>query len=180
MHSEEGRVVRTIGVAVGIPEPWGSQLDEHRAASGDPMAAFIPAHLTLLGPVVVDSSASTAAKIEDHLATVAAGRSAYQLHLRGAGTFRPVTQVVFVAVAAGISECEQLAADIRSGPLECELRYPYHPHVTVAHDVNPMALDKVFEELATFEARFPVDGFTLYEHGVDGHWHPRRRFELGP
>src|SRR5258705_789150 len=114
---EEGGLIRTIGVAIGIPEPWGSQLDEHRAASGDPMAQFIPAHLTLLGPVEVDDSAAAGARIDDHLSAVAKTHPPYQLHLRGTGTFRPVTRVVFVAVAAGIAECEQLAADIRSGPL---------------------------------------------------------------
>ena len=171
-------MVRTIGVAIGIPEPWGSQLDEHRAASGDPMAAFIPAHLTLLGPTEVDSAPEIAVKVEEHLASVAAAHRPFQVHLRGTGTFRPITQVVFVAVAAGISNCELLAADIRSGPLNRELRYPYHPHITVAHDVPPAALDAIFEGLAGFEARFPVDGFTLYEHGDDGHWHPRRRFPL--
>jgi 2'-5' RNA ligase len=171
-------LVRTIGVAIGIPEPWGSQLDGQRAASGDPMAAFIPAHLTLLGPTEVDSAPEIAVKVEEHLASVASAHHPFQVHLRGTGTFRPITQVVFVAVAAGISNCELLAADIRSGPLHRELRYPYHPHVTVAHDVPPAALDAVFEGLAGFEARFPVDGFTLYEHGDDGHWHPRRRFQL--
>ena len=171
-------LVRTIGVAVGIPEPWGSQLDEHRAASGDPMAALIPAHLTLLGPTEVDSSDAVSAKIEDHLASVAAEHRPFQLHLRGTGTFRPITQVVFVAVAAGISACEMLAADIRSGPLAREIKYPYHPHVTVAHDVEAAALDAVYDGLATFEARFPIDGFTLYEHGADGRWHPQRRFLL--
>ena len=84
-----------------------------------------------------------------------------------------------MAVAAGISSCERLAADIRSGPLQRELHYPYHPHVTVAHDVPDAALDAVFEGLASFEARFPVDGFTLYEHVGDGHWQPQRRFLLG-
>ena len=171
-------MVRTIGVAIGIPEPWGSQLDEHRAASGDPMAAVIPAHLTLLGPTEVDSAPEIAIKVQEHLASVAAAHHPFHVHLRGTGTFRPITQVVFVAVAAGISNCELLAADIRSGPLHRELRYPYHPHVTVAHDVPPAALDAIFEGLAGFEARFPVDGFTLYEHGDDGHWHPRRRFRL--
>ena len=171
-------MVRTIGVAVGIPEPWGSQLDGHRAAAGDPMAAFIPAHLTLLGPTEIDASADHSAKIEDHLAGVAAVHRPFHLHLRGTGTFRPVTQVVFVAVAAGISECEQLASAIRSGPLSRELHYPYHPHVTVAHDVADAALDAVFDELAGFEARVPIEGFTLYEHGADGHWHPQRRFPL--
>jgi 2'-5' RNA ligase len=172
-------LVRTIGVAVGIPEPWGSQLDERRRASGDPMAALIPAHLTLLGPTEVDGSAHASAKIEEHLSGVAAGHRPFQLHLRGTGTFRPITQVVFVAVAAGIGECELLAGDIRSGLLVRELRFPYHPHVTVAHDVSNEALDVVYDELAGFEARFPIDAFTLYQHGDDGQWHPQRRFGLG-
>jgi 2'-5' RNA ligase len=172
-------LVRTIGVAVGIPEPWGSQLDAHRAAAGDPMARFIPAHLTLLGPTEVGTSKRTTERIERHLESVASAHRPFQIHLRGAGTFRPVTEVVFVAVAAGISECERLADAIRGGPLYRELHFPYHPHVTVAHDVPSAALDRVFEKLATFEARFPVDGFTLYAHGGDGHWHPLREFALG-
>jgi 2'-5' RNA ligase len=171
-------LVRTIGVAVGIPEPWGSQLDEYRARSGDPLAALIPAHLTLLGPTEVDASPDVSAKIEEHLASVAGQAAPFQLHLRGTGTFRPVTQVVFVAVAAGIGECERLAAHIRAGLLSRELRFPYHPHITVAHDVPADALDVVFDGLAGFEARFPIDGFTLYEHGADGRWHPQRRFTL--
>jgi 2'-5' RNA ligase len=171
-------LVRTIGVAVGIPEPWGSQLDGHRAAAGDPMAALIPAHLTLLGPTEVDTGPGSSAKIDAHLAATAADHRPFQLHLRGTGTFRPVTAVVFVVVAAGISACEQLAADITSGPLSRRLTYPYHPHVTVAHDVPEAALDAAFDELASFEARFPVDGFTLYEHGDDSRWHPQRRYVL--
>ena len=172
-------MVRTIGVAVGIPEPWGSQLDARRAAAGDPLAPFIPAHLTLLGPTEVSTSPKAFARIERHLASVGAAHRPFQLHLRGTGTFRPVTQVVFVAVSAGISECEMLAKAIRTGPLDRELHFPYHPHVTVAHDVPTGALDAVFDELAGFEARFPVDGFTLYGHAEDGHWHPVRRFSLG-
>jgi 2'-5' RNA ligase len=171
-------LARTIGVAVGIPEPWGSQLDGHRTAAGDPLAALIPAHLTLLGPTEVEDTPASAAKIDEHLTATAAEHRPFQLHLRGTGTFRPVTQVVFVAVASGIASCERLAADIRSGPLDRELRYPYHPHVTVAHDVPEPALDAVFDELAGFEARFPIDGFTLYEHGRDGRWQPQRRFVL--
>ncbi len=172
-------MVRTIGVAVGIPEPWGSQLDERRAAVGDPLAALIPAHLTLLGPTEVDDSPAASAKVEEHLAATAAEHRPFQLHLRGTGTFRPVTQVVFVAVANGIAPCERWAADIRSGPLDRELRFPYHPHVTVAHDIPEPALDSIFDELAGFEARFPVDAFTLYEHGRGGRWQPQRRFLLG-
>ena len=117
-------------------------------------------------------------KIEEHLAGVAADHRPFQLHLRGTGTFRPVTDVVFVAVAAGIAACEQLAADITSGPLSRPLLYPYHPHVTVAQDVSESALDAIYDGLTSFEARCQVDSFTLYEHGADGRWQPQRRFVL--
>ena len=171
-------MVRTIGVVVGIPEPWGSFLDQHRLASGDPMAPYIPAHLTLLGPVTVDPSADTTGAIEAHLAAVAAAQPPFRVRLAGTGTFRPITQVVYVAVADGMAECEMLATEIRSGPLLRPLAYPYHPHVTVAHDVSTEALDEVSAALATFEGQFAVDGFTLYEHGPDGRWHPQRTFSL--
>lgn len=167
-----------VGVAIGIPEPWGSALDQARAEAGDPLAEFIPSHVTLLGPTDVSSSAMRA--IEDHLWAVAPRFGPFPVQLRGTGTFRPLTQVVFVAVAAGISEFEQLAAAVRAGPLSRELHFPYHPHVTVAHDIATEALDKVFEELADFSARFEVDHFTLYVHGADGRWRPVRDFPLGP
>jgi 2'-5' RNA ligase len=171
-------VVRRIGVAVGIPEPWGSQLDEHRLASGDPLATLIPAHLTLLGPTEVGDSPTARTATEEHLARVAAAHRPFQLHLRGTGTFRPISQVVFVSVESGVDECGQLASAIRSGPLQRSLLFPYHPHITVAHDVPADALDAVAERLTAFEARFPIDGFTLYELGDDGRWWPQRRFPL--
>src|SRR5262245_66557672 len=46
----------TVGVAIDIPEPWESELTQRRAAAGDPAAAFVPAHLTLLGPTEVDTA----------------------------------------------------------------------------------------------------------------------------
>jgi 2'-5' RNA ligase len=169
-------VVRTIGVAIGIPAPWGPELGRRRAAAGDPMAAFIPAHLTLLGPTEVAEADGEA--IAKHLAEVAAVHPPFSLHLKGTGTFRPLNQVVFVAVVADVEACVALAAAVRSGPLDRELRYPYHPHVTVAHDVPTEALDAVSEQLAGFEASFTVPEFTLYEHGGDGHWRPQTSFAL--
>jgi 2'-5' RNA ligase len=167
-----------IGVAVGVPEPSGSRLDRARTEAGDPLAALIPSHVTLLGPTDIDPASLPA--IEAHLTKVAASRTGFSVRLRGTGTFRPVTEVVFVAVAAGISEFELLAAAVREGPLDRELHFPYHPHVTVAHDIATEALDAVFDRLAGFSAAFEVDHFTLYVHGADGHWRPVRDFPLAP
>jgi 2'-5' RNA ligase len=167
-------VPRTIGVAVNIPEPWGSELARFRKEAGDPQAESIPPHVTIVGPVEIADDALAA--VGDHLADVAARHRAFDLHLRGTGTFRPVTDVVFVVVAAGISECEMLERDVRCGPIVRERVFPYHPHVTVAHDISAAQLDAAYERLSGFEARFRVDGFTLFEHGADGFWRPQRDF----
>ena len=167
----------TVGVAIRIPPPWAGILDAVRASSGDPLARFIPAHLTLLGPTEV--AAGHVEVVQAGLAEVATRHAPFAIHLRGTGTFRPVTEVVFVAVAAGISECERLAGDVRRGPLTRQLHYPYHPHVTVAQDVPPAALDAVFADLADFSAIFHVGAFTLFSHGGEGPWRPRRDFPLG-
>lgn len=66
----------------------------------------------------------------------------------------------------------------RAGPAPPD-PLPYHPHVTVAQDVAPETLDKVYEDLADFSAMFEVDGFTLFSHSGQARWQPRRDFRLG-
>ena len=167
-----------IGVAIDIPAPWGAQLTQRRADAGDPQAAYTPAHVTLLGPTEVAGDALPA--IERHLEKVAAAQQPFTIHLRGTGTFRPVTEVVFVTLAVGISECELLAEAITSADdIDRDARFPYHPHVTVAQDVPAEQLDAVFEDLAGFSAKFHVPSFTLFSHGGEGPWRPRRDFPLG-
>jgi 2'-5' RNA ligase len=167
-----------IGVAIDIPAPWGAQLTQRRADAGDPQAAYTPAHVTLLGPTEVAGDALPA--IERHLEKVAAAQQPFTIHLRGTGTFRPVTEVVFVTLAVGISECEMLASSIAAADgVHRDSRFPYHPHVTVAQDVPAEQLDAVFEDLAGFSAKFHVTSFTLFSHGGEGPWRPRRDFPLG-
>src|SRR4051812_43050746 len=168
---------RVIGVAIAIPEPFGTELRAWRRRFDDPQAEFIPPHVTLLPPTAIDDSLLEEA--EEHLGKLAAREYAFDIHLRGSGSFLPVSPVVFTAVAGGISDCERLEKGVRSGPLERELHFPYHPHVTVAHDVPEDALQRAFDELARYEARFVVDGFALFEHD-GGVWRMRREFPLNP
>ena len=165
---------RTIGVAVPIPAPYGPELQRRRESFGDPLAPAIPTHITLVPPIRVPAAAL--GEIEAHLAAVAAAGRPFSIHLRGTGTFRPISPVVFVALAVGIGECERLERAVRRGPLDREPAFPYHPHVTVAHHLADDLLDRAFKDLAGYEARFPVWGFSLYEHGADGVWRPRRGF----
>lgn len=170
---------RTIGVAVPIPEPYGSELQDWRRSFGDPLADAIPSHITLVPPTDIETGPNSRyAKIRDHLSEVAAGFPPFRVHLRGTATFMPVSPVVFVALAEGISACERLSLAVRTGPLAVELSFPYHPHVTVAHYLPDEAMKTAFKTLAGYEAVFDVNAFSLYEHGSDGFWRRERDFEL--
>jgi 2'-5' RNA ligase len=166
----------TIGVAIPVPEPFATVLQGWRRGFGDPLAGAIPSHITLMPPT--DIPVDELAMIEKHLEEVAAAAEPFHVRLRGTGTFRPVSPVVFVALAEGISGCEMLSKAIRTGPLPGELTYPYHPHVTVAHHLADEVLDRAFAGLSGYAADFDVTGFSLYEHGADQVWRPWRSFAV--
>ena len=112
-----GRVVTlapstTIGVSIPIPEPHGDYLQSRRADFGDPQAWDIPAHITLLPPTEVDDA--TYAAFRGHCAAVASENAPFDVVLRGTGTFRPLSDVVFIQVAQGVSACEALEVELRA------------------------------------------------------------------
>ena len=169
----------TIGVSIAVPDPFGTALQDFRVSIGDETARHIPSHITLVPPTEVPVGSMPA--IEAHLEQAAASEQPFRVTLRGTGTFRPVSPVVFVGVVEGIAGCEMLSAATRSGPLAAEVGFPYHPHVTVAHDLEDDLLDRAFAELAGFEARFEVAEFWLYLHDERHGWRPTQAFTLsGP
>jgi 2'-5' RNA ligase len=156
-----------------VPEPYRSVLDDYRRGLGDALAT--PAHITLLPPTDVDDTIWAA--LPSVLAAVAARHEPFTVRLRGTGTFRPVSPVVFVGVVDGVGCCERLEADLRMEALASGRRFPYHPHVTIAHDVGEADLDRAFADHAGFEATFDVASFTLYR-GDTGGWTAVRKFPL--
>lgn len=167
----------TVGVAIPVPEPYGTELRRHRASFGDQQAESVPTHVTLLPPTLVDEAAMD--DVDEHLLKVALAHPRFVIQLRGTATFRPNSPVVFIALTEGISACELLSESIRTGPLERDLVFPYHPHVTVAQDVPDDALDQAFDTLAGFQCRFDVETFAMYTHEDGSGWVPRREFPLG-
>ncbi|MEO6700890.1 MAG: 2'-5' RNA ligase family protein [Jatrophihabitantaceae bacterium] len=165
-----------VGVALAIPEPHATVLVGWRRRIGDPEADKIPPHVTLLPPT--DVEADQLELVEKHLLDAAASAHPFTMRLAGTGTFRPVSQVVFVQVSAGIAECEQLEGAVRRGPIVRDLDYPYHPHVTVGHDISDAQLDEAFEGLREFVAQFHIDRFTMYSQDADRAWHRHREFML--
>ncbi len=165
-----------LGVAISIPDRWSAALQAVREGVGDPLAAAIPPHVTLLPPTMVDDDLVPA--FQAHLARVARTHPPFAMVLSGTASFRPVSPVVFVQVSEGISSCERLERAVRSGPVSRALEFNYHPHVTIAHRVPDEALDEAARRCAPFRAEFEVTGFGLHEQGADEVWRHQRHFAL--
>ena len=96
----------TIGVALPIPEPFLSELGAYRERFGDPLAHAIVAHITLVPPTEVADEEHLAA-ILAHLQVLASAMEPFPVVLEGAGTFRPISQVVFVPIVEGEPEVRE-------------------------------------------------------------------------
>lgn len=164
-----------VGVVVPVPEPVRGELHRARLRFGDPEAVNIVPHVTLVGPTPVPEARLE--EVDAHLERVVAGHASFEVVLQGARTFRPVSPVVYVALEHGAVQCAELESALRSGPLEVETLFPYHPHVTVAHDLDEEALDVAQDVMAGYTARFGVTHVERFVH--DGvRWCPVRRFAL--
>ena len=164
-----------VGVVVPVPEPVRGELHRARLRFGDPEAVNIVPHVTLVGPTPVPEA--MLAEVDAHLEEVVARHRTFEVVLQGARTFRPVSPVVYVALEHGATQCARREAELRSGPLEVESQFPYHPHVTVAHDLDEDALDVAQDVMSGYSARFGVTHVERFVH--DGvRWCPVRRFAL--
>ena len=169
--------MKMISVSIAVPAPYAGELQRLRASFGDPSARSIPTHVTLLSPTEIADEDSF--EIREHLQRVADMQQPFTMLLRSTGTFRPISPVVFVQVAGGISACERIEQAIRTGPLKRDVQFYYHPHVTIAHNVDDGAMDRAFNELASYECSFRVSAFDLFEHGDDLVWRPVGTFGFG-
>lgn len=166
----------TVGIALPVPEPWGTMVQQARIAYGETRAEHIPTHVTLLPPT--ETTADRLEHLLTYLDAVARRMAPFPMVLRGTGTFRPVSDVVYVQVARGVSSCEQLERAVRRGPVWRELEFPYHPHVTLAHDLPGEVLDRAFTEFADLVAEFEAREFVVYVHHGDEAWRPLVTYEL--
>ncbi|MHA7239432.1 2'-5' RNA ligase family protein [Arthrobacter sp. TMS1-12-1] len=165
----------SVGITIPIPEPLAGTLELWRSSFGDPMAALVPPHITL----ITTTPATDWDETIDHVRAVARAQDPFTVRLRGTGSFRPVSPVVFLRLADGFDECVDLHGRLQAGPLERVLDFPFHPHVTVAHDVSDAGMDAAVEELRTFEASFEVRSMGLYEHVPSGLWKLREELHFG-
>lgn len=155
----------------------GAEIAAVRAAAGDEFGYGIPTHVTLLPPTTV--TAEQRVQFVQHLHAVTSAHRAFTVQLAGTGTFRPTSDVVFLALADGDDQCRSLADDVCAGPVPSPSPFAYHPHVTLAHGIAPPLLDQVHSAQRGFAASFRVDDVCLYEMSESQVWRLHSRFPLG-
>ncbi|WP_350258579.1 2'-5' RNA ligase family protein [Scrofimicrobium sp. R131] len=165
-----------LGVLIAIPEPWVTELTAARRELGDPAADCVPAHLTLIPPTPVNVDERE--DVFRHLQHVASHFGPFRLSLSGTGTFLPTSPVVFLDVTEGADACMSLADELRSGPLDHQARFPYHPHVTLAHGLPEESLHRARAGWADFEASWMVPGFRLDSVDPNGRYNTRALFDF--
>ena len=170
-----GQRTSCVGVTLPVPEPLASELEQWRASFGDPMAALVPPHITL----ITTTPATDWEWTLEHVRAVAQKQDPFTVTLSGTGSFRPLSPVVFLRVREGFEACVKLHSRLQRGPLERDLEFPFHPHVTVAHDVSEASMDEAMERLHSFEASFTVRTMGLYEHEPTGLWRLREELTFG-
>lgn len=153
-----------IGVAIALPPHYAAQVRAVREAAGDPLAEVVPPHITLLPPTAVNVDSLD--DVMRHLRHVAAATQPFDVHLNEVGTFRPVSPVVYLGLRSGAEECDRLQERVRDrrGPLARSLSFPFHPHVTLAHEVADEGLDTAARKGVGLTMDFTVTKLHLYRH----------------
>lgn len=164
----------SLGVIISLPPSLAAVLAEKRAEYAGPGAAAVPPHITLVSGRASESWPEAA----EHVRRVAAQCGPFRLSLRGTATFEPISPVVYLNVAEGADECAALHEKLLLGPLEHLLDFDFHPHLTVAHDLDEETMVRAKAEMAGFEADFEVAGIGLFDY-IGGNWALREELSFG-
>ncbi len=159
-----------LGVTITVPDPWASQIRQIRSDAGDPLARTIVPHITLVPPVLIAKEDVPA--VLEHVRAVAGRGAPFVVEMARSQTFRPVSPVVYLELARGADALGSLHDDLRSagGPLAGPPRFPFHPHITLAHGVADGALDEAATAGDSVRGTFLAQRISVHCLVEDGSW----------
>lgn len=164
----------SLGVIISLPPALADELSAKRAFYAGREADVVPPHITLVSGRATESWDDAA----EHVRKVAAAGEPFTLSLRGTGTFEPLSPVVFLNVDAGAEACATLHHQLVDGPVAHLLEFGFHPHLTIAHDLDEPAMARAKSGMANFSADFEVTSIGLFDY-LAGSWSLREELSLG-
>lgn len=172
----EGDGINSFALVSYLPEPLKGFLDRLRK---DLVAECrSKAHVTILPPRPLECPA------EEAWRQLRAGLEDFQpFHIDlGEIEIFPVTNVIYLSVTAGSAELECLHDRLNSACLAFEEPFPYHPHVTLAQDLEPDSVASVAQLAASrwrdFAGRrsFDLNRLTFVQNTLENRWTDLRAF----
>lgn len=157
-----------LGVAMLVPGSTRCEVDGLRRALGDGAQRRIPAHITLVPPVNVNS-----ARLDEALAQLrqaASSVGSLRLELGPVATFWPATPVLYLRVGGDLEGLGRLRDAVFAGPLARPLSRPFVPHVTLAEDVDPDRIPGLVAGLDRYRASVTIERVHLLRESGTRIW----------
>jgi 2'-5' RNA ligase len=179
VRNGQGERINSFALVSYIDDPLAAFLDGLRREL-DP-TYIARAHLTVLPPRPLAGSYQEAWQSITHrlhdFAPIA-------VELNGVDVF-PVSQAIYLSLSAGAQELERMHRALNTGILQFDEPFTYHPHVTLAQDLDPSAVHSSFElaarrwQNADVPRKFVVDKLTFVQNTLENRWLDLAALELG-
>lgn len=166
----EGSRINSFALVSYLPEPISGFLD--RLRSDLVRECHARAHLTLLPPRPLFGVPEEAWQ---ELRTGLQDFQPFRVELGEIEVF-PVTQVIYIAVGRGRAELESLHQKLNTGRIQFQEPFQYHPHVTLAQDLEPgtvaQAGETAIRRWREFKGRrdFLIDQLTFVQNTLSNCW----------
>jgi len=129
--------INSFALVSYIPEPLAGFLDRMRQELVPD--CFLQAHVTILPPRPVSSSPGAA---WDLIRWFAPQFAPFDVELTSVEVF-PVSDVIYVNITLGTEQLTQMHAAMNADGLRFSEAFPYHPHVTLAQNLQPDQVDEL-------------------------------------
>ena len=174
----EGSAINSFSLVAYVPQPLGGYIERLRQELQPGCTAR--SHLTFLPPRSLHISLD---EIRSQLEAGLRDQAAFRVELGDVRVF-PISEVVHLSVGAGWMEAFRIHKALHRGDLGCKEFFEYHPHVTLAQDLDPANAAAV-KELAERRWReytgprdFLVDHVTLVQNTLEKGWDNLGEFSL--
>lgn len=176
---EGAEPINSFALVTYIPNQLGEFLDRLRL---DLVPACMPrAHVTILPPrpLPVDPQAAW-----DYMYPILKELPAFEIHTTDVQIF-DTTSVIFVGVGEGRSELLRMHDLLNRGPAAFTEPHPYHPHITLAQELQPEQVPEIYEiakrRWAEYrgERLFSADTVTFVQNTTSNVWLDLAQCHLG-
>jgi 2'-5' RNA ligase len=141
--------INSFALVTYIPEPLAGFLDRLRQELVP--NCFLRAHATILPPRPLTSSPEAAWEAIRGLAPQFAP---FEIELTGVDVF-PVSDVIYISISSGSAELKRIHEAMNVDGLRFQESFAFHPHLTLAQDLQPDEVDELTRVARARWAEYP-------------------------